>query len=380
MKEKVLKVSVSIVTVVLFLVAFNFYLSSTEKYSTPTSFYTYSKTLGGRLKPNTSGYYSFSNGTVHVNINSQGWRGDEYHIRKPKDVYRIAVIGDSYIEAFQVPYEKSFTQQLEKTLNSSIKGMKFEVMNFGKSGFGTAQEYVVYKNYVKKYNPDMVILCFVPGNDVRNSNPRLEKYSEMPYLVYNSSGKLEVIRPYLETEREREKIKELLPNLYKFFKKKTSTVSYKTKASSRGYPLHLGAFLKNDTEKWDRAWNITEESILRIKREAGKEGSEFVLFSATDIYRIEESPMRSYESSYPKLLELGIDWDKPEGELKNLSERYNFTYIPLIYKFRKIKDRKNVTLHFSENGHWTAFAHHLAAEEAAETLIKKNLIQRNERD
>jgi len=58
--------------------------------------------------------------------NSHGFRDYERSYEKPQGVYRIVVLGDSYIEGLQVELEKTFTAQLEKMLNGHPSLRKFD--------------------------------------------------------------------------------------------------------------------------------------------------------------------------------------------------------------------------------------------------------------
>ena len=53
-----------------------------------------------------------------IKTNSLGFHSREYSLEKPEGVFRIAVIGDSFIEASQVPIEKTFAYLLEEKLNN----------------------------------------------------------------------------------------------------------------------------------------------------------------------------------------------------------------------------------------------------------------------
>jgi hypothetical protein len=75
------------------------------------------------------------------NINKQGLRDYEYPYQKAKNVYRILVIGDSFIKALQVDLNKSFCKLLERNLNLCTS-RHYEVINGGRSGMGTAEEFL----------------------------------------------------------------------------------------------------------------------------------------------------------------------------------------------------------------------------------------------
>ena len=70
-------------------------------YSYP-GFYMPDATRGHALIPGMEGWYR-KEGEAYVRINSAGQRDRERTKAKPADTIRIAVIGDSYAEAFQVP-------------------------------------------------------------------------------------------------------------------------------------------------------------------------------------------------------------------------------------------------------------------------------------
>ena len=128
------------------------------------------KTLGWKLAPNlefvsTGGHWYAREFSVPIKINSLGFRDLDRKQEKPSGVYRIALMGDSYVEALQVPFSKTAGQILEKKLNEKFSNQtsgpsKFEVLNFGVGAHGTDQAYLTYLKYVKKTQPDYVFLFF----------------------------------------------------------------------------------------------------------------------------------------------------------------------------------------------------------------------------
>ena len=75
----------------------------------------------------------------------------------------MAVIGDSFVVAREVPFDKTPSQLLEKYLNeSNFDGLsikqKSEVMNFGTTGFGITQSFLTNRIYLKNFSPEYVFL------------------------------------------------------------------------------------------------------------------------------------------------------------------------------------------------------------------------------
>lgn len=102
---------------------------------------------------------------VNVKTNSFGLRGPEITKEKPKDSYRIAFLGDSFVFGWGVDEDKTFVRVMEKELNQSNKlGKKVEVLNFGVPGYSTFQEVELFKNKAMEFNPDAVIVYFVEND------------------------------------------------------------------------------------------------------------------------------------------------------------------------------------------------------------------------
>ena len=66
-------------------------------------------------------------------MNEHGWSDRAYPLEKPADTYRIVVLGDSYVEAKEVPLEKTFHKLLEKDLRPAYQFLKsqLQVMSHG---------------------------------------------------------------------------------------------------------------------------------------------------------------------------------------------------------------------------------------------------------
>jgi lysophospholipase L1-like esterase len=119
--------------------------------------------------------YDVNGNIVYDNIieyNGKGYRGPEVPYEKPDDVYRILIMGDSFVEAIQVPYEQTFQAQLQERLSEhDTADRRYEVVAMGRTGWGTVHETVYYQVEGYKYNADLVILMFYI-NDVADNFPR----------------------------------------------------------------------------------------------------------------------------------------------------------------------------------------------------------------
>jgi hypothetical protein len=97
-------------------------------------------------------------GYSRTQFNSVGMPDREYTLAKPSNGYRVAVLGDSYVESLQVEREATFCRLLEKDLQKAMPGKKVEVMNFGVSSYSLGQTYKRLKDMALAYNPDLVLV------------------------------------------------------------------------------------------------------------------------------------------------------------------------------------------------------------------------------
>lgn len=124
--------------------------------------------FGWVLEPGASFLNKIAEDTVRVTYNSEGWRDAEHSVDIDRKAFRVLVLGDSFMEGYSVELEDSFHRQLERLGRKD--GIDMEVINFGVGGYGTLQEYLVFEEVGKRYNPDLVLLGFFVENDVRNNS------------------------------------------------------------------------------------------------------------------------------------------------------------------------------------------------------------------
>jgi|GEM_PF-5307178 len=113
---------------------------------------------------------------VSVATNSAGFRDVDWQLEKPDDVIRIAILGDSHIQAIQVNFEETAPQVFQRALDESpltTSKTQFEVMNFGVANFGTSQFQLTYEHYARNYQPDYVFvyIAYLHFNRTRSQIP-----------------------------------------------------------------------------------------------------------------------------------------------------------------------------------------------------------------
>ena len=109
---------------------------------------------GWRLAPNVHRRYDKETQPYFIVTNSKGLRDVEHTYEKPPGVFRIVVIGDSFVfGAGGVEPSKRFTDILQASTRN------IEVINMGVPAYGADQEYLYLADEGLKYHPDLVVLC-----------------------------------------------------------------------------------------------------------------------------------------------------------------------------------------------------------------------------
>ena len=120
-----------------------------------------------------------------ININSYGFRSDEFAREKLDNDYRIFVVGGSSTFGYGASSnEKTIPGQLDKI----FKNKNVEIINAGIGGATSSEEKYLIENDILQLDPDMIII-FDGGNDVRYEQVGLKNYSEIkiknPYKFNN---------------------------------------------------------------------------------------------------------------------------------------------------------------------------------------------------
>jgi lysophospholipase L1-like esterase len=81
---------------------------------------------------------------------------------KDSSIFRIAVLGDSFIWGDGLPYDSAWSHKLEQKLLAKYQNV--EVMHWGRNGWQTKEEIEFYTTKGYKFHPDLLILGFVDND------------------------------------------------------------------------------------------------------------------------------------------------------------------------------------------------------------------------
>jgi hypothetical protein len=295
-------------------------------------------------------------GYSHDKLSADGFRDVMHTQAKPAGVTRIALLGDSATEGLQVPLEKTYGRVLEQSLNhdaeNSKSGKRFEVMNFGCSGYSTGQQLFQYERQVRNYHPDIVVLMYNRGDNIENVFVPGPASTIPPRPYFKMDDKGNVVADYSVMEMNKEK---LSPNSYVSFMRLHSRIfgvfSQQNLMLNINEPLYRKLnrlyakmqFSKSAvvTNRFVRPsyplqdpWLVTTKLIDRLRSDISADGGHFVLLLFPNSMKDQEYAVQ-------------------ETAFEKDSRARGFDMVSLTPVFSASPDLKNLFLqyHFSDRGH-----------------------------
>jgi lysophospholipase L1-like esterase len=286
-------------------------------------------------------------------INSLGLRGREVTLPRPKDHFRLVVLGDSIAFGWGVDDDDTFCSRLEQMLADKVPGRKVEVVNTGVSGYDTEQEAALFERFGARLQPDLVLVAFY-YNDL------------FPYLRPDKGGSpADGATQVVPQDPQAKRVLRMTP---------TASWLQRTLRQSRAfYVAGRGIrWLTTKASERDAGQFVIERSIL--------EGE--VSPQLTDAWKRVEGPFRRIRSLAQSLgCPVGIavmpcreqvTRDCPraqyQSKVKELGAQLGFFVIDLLPKFLDRRGRVDSLFLPYDRHHPTAAGHRLIAETLCEYL------------
>jgi len=338
---------------------------------------------------------------ANVTVNSQGWRTPEFAQMKSDDVFRVLVLGDSFMAGLQVNDDEIFSSILRQRLNEAGLRKKVEVITFGVPSWGTDQQYLALRQYGLKLNPDLVVVAFYAQNDVAetdlmlrlstNTYPkpffdlREERLIELPFVdstpmpirvgrrlaadlrVYPMVRDSLLTFPLAHRVLFRMGIVGVVPQEIESPEPEDSSLWQWPDRWRR----QIGVFELRPWADWSRAWAISEALLNRMNAEATSTGARFLLLGVAS--PIEVMPQDVLTGLIGKKMK-DFDADQPTRRLTEISMRRGIDFVSMVPAFRERIGGRAQTfedLFLRCDGHWTPAGHRLAAELATTEVVAR---------
>ncbi|MCB4755989.1 MAG: GDSL-type esterase/lipase family protein [Elusimicrobia bacterium] len=229
---------------------------------------------GHQLLPSTT----FRMDGVMYATNSMGFRDREYPIKKPSGTFRVAVLGDSFIEGMGEKQENTLPNVLERRLSEKWK-RKVEVMNCGIRG-GSPALYQYWVEDLAPYEVDAYVICSF-DNDmdddasqmVKNGFARATAWHAMPVWLKRSNliTHAVVYVAYLRSKLERKRICREIFGQDRFTREigRLDKDPHAVGSDAFGYAV--------EPDKWRPHWERTRAFLDRTFQNIRRQGAQGIL-------------------------------------------------------------------------------------------------------
>ncbi|MBS3113810.1 SGNH/GDSL hydrolase family protein [Candidatus Woesearchaeota archaeon] len=299
-----------------------------------------------------------------IKFNSNGLRDYEYEYEKPKDTFRVLLLGSSFSQALQVNLDQTYENLVEKKLNENKQNEKrYEVINTAVGGWGTAQELFYLKTEGLKYDPDLITLDFSIRDISENA---------INSLVTVENGKIVEHIP----------VKASLPKRFLLFCSRythlcslaqtvilsdaakdgflnklltRAKVNTETKRTLKREDI----FLKENSAEFNEAIEETFLLIKEIKKVADSKNIPLVIFIIPNREQVDDEKLKQFMEKY-SLTKENVEYDKFQKLAKKFALENSISYFDALPYFRQ--QSTNNTFYFNIDGHWNSKGHELAAD------------------
>jgi hypothetical protein len=320
-----------------------------------------------------------------IAINELGLRDREIGYEKPAGTRRILVLGDSFVEGAQVPFDSMLTRRLAAELCGSSLDTTCEVINAGVSGWGTAQELVYLRHEGLRYQPDAIVLIFYTGNDVPNNTERIKRTEggpRKPTFELTDHGELREV-PFRARALREEEWLDTLRRTSLLFAALDRAIFVDVAGRLANEPLddvsddsehqlvlhELPVYSARVPERWEAAWTITEALISAVSNEAERAGVPFLLVDAPTKWEIYSDDWESMKQRNG-LPSSGWNMDGPRRRLASFASRAGIEWLDLRPAMDAAADGPR--LYFHQDIHWTSEGHRVAAAQVARALLQQS--------
>ena len=305
-----------------------------------------------------------------VAFNSAGMRDREHAMTKPEGVFRVLVLGDSFMEALQVPFEESFPSLVEHELSQGT-GRRVEVVNASVSGWGTDDELTYLTRYGMQWKPDLILVVMTLHNDISDNLREQFHTIRNGQLVEQPPPKDSLLRYELLRAKAYLSAKS---HAYRLLMR--ARRAREVREEARQLDSHVVALFRSTADaQISRGLELTGLLLERMQSLAASERSRLVLVMLPVALQLSDQEFAEFARSVPRSSGK-LENDRPQRLMTRVGDRLGVAVIDLLPGFRDWTMRGARSLYLERDGHWNERGHRLAADLVARELIARHIIQR----
>lgn len=300
---------------------------------------------------------------VDVEVNAAGFVDRPWGRRVPGR-QRVLLLGDSFVQAAQVPLEAGLGRQL-----GTILGPEVEVLSLGIPGAGTATAIDAYEQVGRGLEPDLVVLGFLLANDVFNNHPGLDTKADKPYYRLENG----VLQPWDPQDLGYGQLARgpwwSSSALVRFVGRRLMQRAEVERLIEKGagLPLPLRVHDPRRDSVWDEAWENSADLVGYLAEVCAVDGVGFGVALLPDGPMVDPGLRAELSRQWPE--SQGWDFGKLAREGTQRLSRYG----PVIDISSALEEgSRRERLYFPRDGHWNP-AGHVAAAQALAPFVRAEL-------
>ena len=299
-----------------------------------------------------------------VPFNSLGFPDTEFEVPKPKDVYRIVALSDSFGIISNVPHEFHHLRVLENELAELLPDRTIEVCNLALNGMAPEHYLVALEHWGIHLDPDLVIVYFFLGNDFK---PRgLENNFASTYDLFVS---YRLIRRLVRIARVESTLGEAGPIQNRLHKQVPDYVK-DWRLEEPYFPRDKFISIERSRGRQflppiqDSYYAPAVEHVLAIADLAERvTGNSLIVVLIPDEVQVNEALRQEIEATFAQRLVI----EKPARYLHSRLDDKGITIIDLLDVLQEGEKSLGRVYHL-QNTHWNANGNRVAAQEVARQL------------
>jgi hypothetical protein len=305
-----------------------------------------------------------------VSFNSVGMRDTEHTFEKKAGTFRILLLGDSFMEALQVPDDSTLARLMERDLTRAT-GRPVEVVNAGVSGWGTGDELRYLTRYGLAYHPDLVVVAMTLHNDI-SDNLRREWYTLRDGMLVDRDP-----RPIPRSDYAVLRLKAFLAThfqIYQLVRRVRHTGEMQQVAKELN--AHVVQLLTVPSPPNIAAgWELTDHLLGAIRDTSKALGSQMAVVLLPLRYQLADTTFASFEKQVGKPPDQ-MGMYQPQTMVRRMADSLHVPVVDLLPAFRQRTAASKAPLYLDWDGHWNDAGHRLAADVVVHDLIAADLVPR----
>lgn len=318
-----------------------------------------------RYEPHQNGVWSLGksfNNVIFIESNNYGYRAN-YDYKKNSSP-EVMIIGDSYVEAWQVDFKNSITG----IVNNKINGQAY-AMGISGSPLSQYEAFAIYaekefkpKKYVfvivgNDFDESLCSVLFSRGRHCYNKDFKLnfEKYERnnlsyvarksylWHYITFNLN--ININTSIIKTLNHSKQF------LFKFFKNEQVKIKIPKNEFVGNTEKYKDSYIENLSSKAVETFFYNIKNLLKNKKV-------IIVLDSDRNYKNFEKNIKNTNSFFSRM----------RTKVKNEAQKYKFEIIDMDTIFREHYKINREKFEFKSDGHWNSVAHKLVAREVIKAL------------